>query len=434
MVAPIVFVFRSPVRMGLTDEQSWWLYLLGGLVCVHASLTAITLLNRASLKQGSTRALWVLINGVTSGCGIWAAHLIVTLPLASDYNIVLALLSLLTVVTVTTLGFSIAVYWPARWNAPIGGALVGGGFAGMTCLGMAALRPPDQVTWYLDFVVAAVALAIVFATASLAVAVRGDSSRITITAGTLLVFALIANQALMMGALNLVADPSNVAGTLSLSPSSFVLLIACASAALLEMSLVGTFVDRRSEALLREQSRRLDTALNNMSQGLLLFDSSGRLLMCNDRYRQMYGLSAEVLNPGCTLEELFEYQHITESGFRDADHNRTELTTILASGKSSENVVELTDGHSTGAALLVEVSAKLRTACGNAFLARLGGDEFTLVLADGQQPAAAEMLAERLKTALGDEVELGGHQLRISLSIGVAIFPVDGSDGNTLLA
>ena len=64
--------------MGLTDEQSWWRYLLGGLVCVHASLTAITLLNRASLKQG--RALWVLINGVTSGCGIWAAHLIVTLP------------------------------------------------------------------------------------------------------------------------------------------------------------------------------------------------------------------------------------------------------------------------------------------------------------------------------------------------------------------
>jgi len=128
--------------------------------------------------------------------------------LASDYNIGLALLSLLTVVTVTTLGFSIALYWPARWNAPIGGAIVGGGFAAMTCLGMAALHPPDQVTWYLDFVVAAVALAIVFATASLAVAVRGDNSRITMTAGAVLVFALIANQALMMGALNLVADPS----------------------------------------------------------------------------------------------------------------------------------------------------------------------------------------------------------------------------------
>ena len=84
--------------------------------------------------------------------------------------------------------------------------------------------------------------------------------------------------------------------------------------------------------------------------------------------------------------------------------------------------------------MLVEVSAKLRTACGNALLARLGGDEFTLVLAHGQQPAAAEMLAERLQAALGNEVELGGHQLRISLSIGVAIFPVDGSDGNTLLA
>jgi len=311
-----------------------------------------------------------------------------------------------------------------------------------------------------------------------------------------------------------------VAGTLSLSPSSFVLLIACASAALLEMSLVGTFVDRRSEALLREQSRRLDTALNNMSQGLLLFDSSGRLLMCNDRYRQMYGLSDEILKPGCTLEELLEYQNRAESGFRDAGNDRAELTAILASGKAGEKVVELTDGrsiavarqplagggwvetheditqrrhaekriafmahhemltglpnrtaftehlastlaeataaqatfavlcldldrfkeindvfgHSTGDALLVEVSARLRTACGDAFLARLGGDEFTLVLADGQQPAAAEILAERLQAALGDEVEVDGHQLRVSLSIGVAIFPVDGSDGNTLLA
>ena len=53
--------------MGLADGQNWWLYLLGGLVCIHASLTAITLLNRASAKQGATRALWVLINGVTSG-------------------------------------------------------------------------------------------------------------------------------------------------------------------------------------------------------------------------------------------------------------------------------------------------------------------------------------------------------------------------------
>src|SRR5438067_12183152 len=44
------------------------------------------------------------------------------------------------------------------------------------------------------------------------------------------------------------------------------------------------------------------------------------------------------------------------------------------------------------------------------------------------------MLAERLQAVLTDEVKVDGHQLRISVSIGVAIFPVDGSDGNTLLA
>src|SRR5947209_8499747 len=136
--------------MGFADEQNWWLLLLAGLVCIHASLTAITLFNRACLRQGSARALWVVVNGVTAGCGIWASHLIITLPLATTYNVGVAVLSLVTAITGTSLGFAFAVYGPVRWNAPIGGAIIGAGIAGMTSLGMAALHSPDQATWYLD--------------------------------------------------------------------------------------------------------------------------------------------------------------------------------------------------------------------------------------------------------------------------------------------
>jgi NO-binding membrane sensor protein with MHYT domain len=202
-------VFELPIGVG--DEQNWWLLLLAGLVCIHASLTAITLFNRACLRQGSTRALWVVVSGVTAGCGIWATHLIVTLPSAASYDVGLAVLSLATALTVTTLGLAFAVYGPARWNAPIGGAIVGSGIAGMTCLGIAALNSPGQVTWYLDFVVVSAALAILFGTASLAVAARGHNTRTTMTASALLVFAICANQIMAMGALKIVSDPSQVA-------------------------------------------------------------------------------------------------------------------------------------------------------------------------------------------------------------------------------
>ena len=48
---------------------------------------------------------------------------------------------------------------------------------------------------------------------------------------------------------------------------------------------------RRAEELLSEQKLQLDTALNNMSQGLNMFDAAGRLVVCNERYLQMYRLS-----------------------------------------------------------------------------------------------------------------------------------------------
>jgi len=61
---------------------------------------------------------------------------------------------------------------------------------------------------------------------------------------------------------------------------------------------------RRAEERVREQKPQLDTALNTMSQGLNMFDASGRLVVCNERYLQMYGVSPDVVKPGCTVREL----------------------------------------------------------------------------------------------------------------------------------
>ena len=70
---------------------------------------------------------------------------------------------------------------------------------------------------------------------------------------------------------------------------------------------------------LSEKSQHLDTAINNMTQGLLLFDSSGRLVICNRRYIDMFGLSTDVVKPGCHLRDLIRHRQERGSFVGDVD-------------------------------------------------------------------------------------------------------------------
>jgi diguanylate cyclase (GGDEF)-like protein len=70
---------------------------------------------------------------------------------------------------------------------------------------------------------------------------------------------------------------------------------------------------RASQQRLTLEMQRLDTAVNNMTQGLLLFDSSQRLVICNQRYIEMYGLSAEVVKPGCSFRDVIAHRKQTGS-------------------------------------------------------------------------------------------------------------------------
>jgi diguanylate cyclase (GGDEF)-like protein/PAS domain S-box-containing protein len=274
-----------------------------------------------------------------------------------------------------------------------------------------------------------------------------------------------------------------------------------------------------AEEMLREQKRLTDSAINNMSQGLLMFDSQARLVLCNRRYLEMYGLSDAVVKPGCTLRELLDHRREVGSFFEDPEQYCRDILDALAEGRARSRVVEtggrtfhvvsrpmpgggwvatheditahkqaeariehlahhdlLTDlpnrtafndtlakaiegaakhrekiavvsadidrfkevndvfGHAAGDALLLEFSKRLKDAAGGAYLARLGGDEFSLVLTEGPQPAAAELLAARLQAASAVAVEVSGHPIQTGLSIGVAIYPTDGTDAASLLA
>jgi PAS domain-containing protein len=73
------------------------------------------------------------------------------------------------------------------------------------------------------------------------------------------------------------------------------------------------------EALLHTQNLRFEAALSNMTQGLLLYDSAARLVICNQRYIEMYGLSPNVVKPGCSLRDLIAHRKETGSFKGDVD-------------------------------------------------------------------------------------------------------------------
>jgi diguanylate cyclase (GGDEF)-like protein len=93
------------------------------------------------------------------------------------------------------------------------------------------------------------------------------------------------------------------------------------------------------------QARRFDLALNNMSHGFCMFDAQGTLIVYNDRYLEIYGLSPGSIGPGCTLQE--HSQVLCAAGVLDADHDTyiAELRAALAQGKNIQSARELRGGR-----------------------------------------------------------------------------------------
>jgi diguanylate cyclase (GGDEF)-like protein len=90
---------------------------------------------------------------------------------------------------------------------------------------------------------------------------------------------------------------------------------------------------------------RFDAALNNMSQGLCLFDASARVVVCNQQYLQMYNLSPMVARPGCTLRDLMVHRKQTGFFTGDVEQYCNRVKESVATGQSFSWVVEASDGR-----------------------------------------------------------------------------------------
>jgi diguanylate cyclase (GGDEF)-like protein/PAS domain S-box-containing protein len=91
---------------------------------------------------------------------------------------------------------------------------------------------------------------------------------------------------------------------------------------------------------------RLDTALNNMTQGLVQYDASARVVTCNRRYLDMFNLSTEVVKPGCSFFDMIRHRKQTGSFDGDVEEFCSNILRNVAAGKVTQSIMEIAAGRS----------------------------------------------------------------------------------------
>ncbi len=96
---------------------------------------------------------------------------------------------------------------------------------------------------------------------------------------------------------------------------------------------------------LQNKNRLLNTAVEGMPQGLCLFDSSARLRLCNERYREIYRLDASQAAAGRSLRDILESCRATGTFVGDSDRFAGECIRKIARGESTSTAWEMKDGR-----------------------------------------------------------------------------------------
>ena len=131
----------------------------------------------------------------------------------------------------------------------------------------------------------------------------------------------------------------------SVSLTSLSIALAAVTGSLSSICVAGSFSAWRVRQKLSEQNMRLDGALNNMVQGLCMFDAQNRLVVWNERYRTMYKIDPRTIWRGCNIRDLLDARIAAGTFPLDPAGYDSELRAALKQGNTLRLNVELKDGR-----------------------------------------------------------------------------------------
>ena len=216
---------------------------------------------------------------------------------------------------------------------------------------------------------------------------------------------------------------------------------------------VSGFVKRRDALLRRLVLIGLGTLLLLYALQLLLVRRAQGIIHCQEARLQkanseldqrVHERTEELALAKARLEHLAHHDPLTglpnrllyidhlRRQINRAERNEEQLAVLYIDLDRFKEVND-TLGHPVGDELLIEVGRRLSAIVrGSDILARLGGDEFACVLSCGDAVVEAPLVAQKLIEALHTPMNLLAHELQISASIGISLFPGDGRSADEL--
>lgn len=404
--------------MLLTGSYSLPLVLASYVVAVAAAFAALN--TAARIARGGRRAVWWLVSGgIAMGTGIWSMHFIgmlaFQLPIPQGYDLAWTLYSLaISIATSTYALWQVAQAGVTTARLVIGALVLGGGIACMHYAGMASMQMQPAIDYHPGWLVASILIAVVAAGAALQIAYalrqeKRGQRRTRLVAALVMGFAIVGMHYTGMAAARF--DAASVCGAAlanGMSRELLAVLVGVCSAMILGAAITVSILERNIE----ERSLRASKALAEVNEQLSLMAW----------YDPLTGLPNRLL-----LQERL-------AGFIRASEASGRPFAVLFVDLDGFKGINDAFGHDQGDQVLAEVAARIGRVVGeDGTVARLGGDEF-VVLADVEDAPDADQLATQLASQIDAGLEIDAGLVKVSASIGIALFPFDGVNARQLLA
>jgi diguanylate cyclase (GGDEF)-like protein len=401
----------------VTASYDFGLVALSLIVAILASYTALDLAARITASAGIAARLWLLGGAFSMGIGIWSMHFVgmlaFSLPIPMGYDVAITLHSLVIAVVVSWFALSTVTRTSlSRRRLLIGGVLMGLGICAMHYTGMAAMNMFPPIRYDPVLFTASVAIAIAASHVALWIAFHLRSSERWMTyakGGSAIVMglAITGMHYTGMAAARFAPDSICLSGPIA-DNSWMAMTIVGFTIAILSATLLLSLYDSR----MASASMRLATSLkkaNDELQHMALHDSLTSLpnrLLLEDRIDQAIAQAQRSRSLCAVLfVDLDQFKGVNDSlGHFVGDEVLKAMSTRLVSAVRSEDTVS-----------------------------RLGGDEFVILLRNVSSADDAGRIAAKIVELMSKPARILTHDVEITASVGICIFPFNGRDARELI-
>ncbi|WP_250456278.1 bifunctional diguanylate cyclase/phosphodiesterase [Caballeronia sp. ATUFL_M2_KS44] len=386
-------------------------------VAVLAAYTAFDMAGRIASAKDRMTWWWLLGGACAMGLGIWSMHFVgmqaFNLPIPLGYDPLITVASLLLAIAASALGLWLVCQ--DRLPIPrlmVGAVMVGLAIAGMHYTGMAAMRMRPAIDYDPALATMSVTIAIIASGAALSLAfrLRGRTSMMLFRRSSASLVMGVAFASIHYVGMAAARFPiGSVCGVAEIGANHgwLALVTMVVTLAVIAIALTISVFDIRMEA----QTAALATSLaaaNDKLAHLALHDSLTEL----PNRMQLENRLEELVRTAIHADDRFTLMFMDLDGFK---------------------AVNDAFGHRVGDQLLIDVATRIRARLRpHETIARIGGDEFVL-LSSLKDAAAAAEFAVALIGAIQKPYRVNGHEVEISVSIGITIFPDGGANQEELL-